>query len=392
MRRTSSWSSCLADEIAHRFLDQRVVLRGGGVRAHEFDDRQLRRAGAARSEVVAIVRFAQRQLRERRRRTARRFFAGTQRLRHAAEIGRGKTSERRIEHDVGRQQLLALLERATADQDREGLVGHFERRSQLIAQVQREAHVDHDQHVDAHRTRRVDRQILDQAAVDEQPALALRGREHARRRHARAHRRDEVAGIHHDRLAGFEIRRDGAKRNRQTVEALDLRDRQRRIAQHLFELLPLHQAGRQHEPRLLHAEREAHQEVALVLLAAEAELLARRAIAKRVLPVQRANQRLDLGARHAGGIQAADDRAHARTGDRVDRHAHLVQYFQHADVRRAACTAAAEHQADARPLTFGSMRSLGEQEQAEGTTGALSLEAVSSASNSSSSCDRENGG
>jgi hypothetical protein len=35
-------------------------------------------------------------------------------------------------------------------------------------------------------------------------------------------------------------------------------------------------------------------------------------------------------------------------------------------VRGAACTAAAEHQADTRPLAFGSMRSLGEQEQAEG--------------------------
>ena len=43
------------------------------------------------------------------------------------------------------------------------------------------------------------------------------------------------------------------------IEALHLRDRQRRGAQHLLERLPLHEAGRQHEPLvLLQAEREAH--------------------------------------------------------------------------------------------------------------------------------------
>ena len=107
---------------------------------------------------------------------------------------------------------------------------------------------------------------------------------------------------------------------------------------------PCTRPGGSTKPCLLHAEREAHQEIALVLLAAEAELLARRAIAERVLPVQRADQRLDLRGRHARGIQAADDRAHAGAGDRVDRHAHLVEYFQHADVRRAARAAAAQHQ------------------------------------------------
>ena len=62
----------------------------------------------------------------------------------------------------------------------------------------------------------------------------------------------------------------------------------------------------------------------------------------------------------------ADDCSHAGAGDRIDRHVHLVQYFQHADVGCAACAAATEHQPDARPFAFGGMRSLGEQEHADG--------------------------
>jgi hypothetical protein len=45
---------------------------------------------------------------------------------------------------------------------------------------------------------------------------------------------------------------------------------------------------------------------------------------------------------------------------------HLVQNFQHTDMRRAARAAATQYQPDAGPFAFGSMHGLGEQEQAEG--------------------------
>ena len=68
-----------------------------------------------------------------------------------------------------------------------------------------------------------------------------------------------------------------------------------------------------------------------------------------------------------------------------DRHMHLVENLQHADMRRAARAAAAEHEPYARPLTFGSMHSLGEQKQADGYYRKQSHRGP----NSSSSFDRE---
>ena len=72
--------------------------------------------------------------------------------------------------------------------DRDRLVRDRERRGQLLAADRLEADVDGDDDVDAHRLRDVDRQVLDEAAVDQQPAVDLDRREDARRRHARAHR------------------------------------------------------------------------------------------------------------------------------------------------------------------------------------------------------------
>jgi hypothetical protein len=54
-------------------------------------------------------------------------------------------------------------------------------------------------------------------------------------------------------LAGHDVRGDGAERDREIVETLHLRHRQRERAQSLRELLPLHEAARQPEPAPLEA-------------------------------------------------------------------------------------------------------------------------------------------
>ena len=56
--------------------------------------------------------------------------------------------------------------------------------------------------------------------------------------------------------------------------------------------------------------------------------------------------------------ESADDRAHARARDDVDRDAQLFEHAQHADVRDAARAATAQHESDARSLSFFALRLL----------------------------------
>ena len=119
--------------------------------------------------------------------------------------------------------------------------------------------------------------------------------------------------------------------------------------QRLRQALALDQAARHAEAAALDAEREAHQEFAVVLLAAEIERVARGTVAERGVPVDAAHQRVDLVRRHARGVEPADDGAHARARDGVDRDAQLLERLQHADVGEPARAAAGQHEPDARP-------------------------------------------
>ncbi len=73
---------------------------------------------------------------------------------------------------------------------------------------------------------------------------------------------------------------------------------------------------------------------------------ARRRIGEQRRPVDRGDDFLHRRRRHAARVEAADDRAHRRRGDVVDRNAQFVQHLEHADVRDAARAAAGEHEAD----------------------------------------------
>ncbi len=205
-------------------------------------------------------------------------------------------------------------------------------------------------------------------AVDQQLAIALDRRKHTGRRHARAHRRHQIARVHDDGLACFQIRGHGTERNGQAIERLNGRDRQRGASQHLLQLLALNQAPRQDETLVGHAERITHQEFAIVLLAAEPQLLARRTVFERVFPIHRAQQFLNIRDRHARRVQAADHRAHAGAGDRIDGNAHLVEHFEHTDVGRAPRAAATEHQTDTRSCLLGGTASTGDIDDAPRTS------------------------
>src|SRR5581483_10817689 len=99
-----------------------------------------------------------------------------------------------------------------------------------------------------------------------------------------------------------------------------------------------------------HTERELHQEILILLFAAEGEVLPGRCTAERILPVQRGHDRLDLARIQPTGVQPADHRSHAGSGDRVDRNVQLLKNLEHTYVRRASSTATGEHESDARPM------------------------------------------
>ena len=168
--------------------------------------------------------------------------------------------------------------------------------------------------------------------------------------------RRQIAGFHDHRLTGLQIRRDRAKRGGQVVEARDARDRERQAPQHLVELLPLNQALRELDVAASKAQRKFDQEILILLLAAERQILARRAVAERVLPVQRSHDRLDLARAEPARIQAADDGAHARAGDRINGDVELLENLEHADVRGTPRAPAGENEPDARPVRRGSRR------------------------------------
>ena len=97
---------------------------------------------------------------------------------------------------------------------------------------------------------------------------------------------------------------------------------------------------------MLQSERQAHQKVAVVLLAPEGQIAARRRVAERLLPVDRAHGGFDLGGGHAARVQAADHGAHAGARDAIDRNLQLLQDLEDPDMRHAAGAAAGEDQAD----------------------------------------------
>ena len=97
------------------------------------------------------------------------------------------------------------------------------------------------------------------------------------------------------------------------------------------------------------AERKIHEKILVFLLSPEGEINTRRAIAERVLPVHRRHDCLDLARRETACIQAADHRAHAGAGDGVDGDVQIIEHLKHANVCRAACAAAGQHEPNARP-------------------------------------------
>ncbi len=165
----------LSDEGREGGLDRLLVAAGTLVRAHEVDARRLHVAPAALLDVLRVLRRIERERREPGLELARGHLAQAHGFGQAPEIHRRSLAERRLDDDVVRGERGALAFGFAAHHDRERLVRDFQRRAQLIARQEREAHIDDDENVHVHGARHVDRQVLRDAAVD-QHAIAERDR------------------------------------------------------------------------------------------------------------------------------------------------------------------------------------------------------------------------
>ena len=264
------------------------------------------------------------------------------------EVGRGVAIEVGRDHEGRelRRGHRVLLERQVDEAaDHRAHVLGFGRR--LGA---RRAHVDRDDDVGAHREHRLHRKVLGLAAVDEHVAVDLDRRESRGNGHARPDDAGEISARHDVGLARLDVGRHRLERDAQLGKVRHRGAGHRRGLEHEAELAARDQARRQQEPALLQvqAELERDQPLEVVFLLPERLVLALGSVAEERVPGNRADELLHLVGRVAAGVEAADDRAHARACHVVDRDVQLFEQSDDADVRRAPRAAAAEREADLR--------------------------------------------
>ena len=205
---------------------------------------------------------------------ARGGFTDRDGRRQMVEVRRGKIPQLRKDQDVGgpqtRQRSLHVLLR----QDVDHLRGDAQDGIELVGTQQRGSQVDGDHHVRTHCARHVNGQVVRQAAIHQQPPLQAHRLDDAGHGHARPHRRRQLALAQDHRLARREIRRHGAKGDRQVVETVKAACLAE-SPQHAFQLNAGHQALRQQQA--IGAEAQLRTEVFRVVeLLVDRTLFARR--------------------------------------------------------------------------------------------------------------------
>ncbi len=299
---------------------------------------------------LLIARFVDRQLSKPRGLLSCCLCPGLDRCHDVAEVRRPESAELRSHQHIVIAELVDLPKRFPADEDREHLFGDRYRRLQFVGLIQRELNVDRNDDIDAHLANDIDRQVADEPAVHQQMAVDSHRRQRSRHGHAGANRERKIATVHDVHLARLDVGCDRAKRYGEIVKVLDVRYRERQVAEYEIELLALHEAERQVRPSSLEPDIQVDGVVPRILLAPESQVAAVRFVGHRVRPVHFRHQLLELRHAHARRVQASDNRPHARAGNGIDGYAHAFEFAQHADMRRAARTASAEHQSYSRSV------------------------------------------
>ena len=317
----------LADRLHIQWLaHERLHLRHDGlfialrlfIDAHELDGRQPRFARSAAHQVIVVRRVADAQRVEPLEHAARGAFAGGDGRNRRSEVGGTGGPQVRLDQYIRGAQGSALTVRILAHQNREHLIGNRQGRVERVARLQGKTHVGDDEDVRVHLPRHIDGQIFRQPTVDQQEALGFHRRKQSWCGNAGAHGNGEISLVQQYGTAGDQVGGHRAKWRRQQVKVGAVAERQRELAQRLLQLLALNEPLGQENLAVLQAERQTHQKIPVILLAPEGQVAARRRIAERLLPIDRAHRRLNLCGGHAAGIQATDDGAHAGAGNAVD--------------------------------------------------------------------------
>ena len=272
--------------------------------------------------------------------------AGVDQLFGAAEIGGAVAAQGRLYQQVLGAQGGQLGLGIASGHHGSGLIEHIDHRQQFVARLQRRADIHHDEAIDTHVAGDVHGNVVDHAAIDQQAALDLHRREHRRDRHAGADGLGQMAAAEYHLLVVGDIGGHGAEGNRQVVEVARIADVHQQPFQQEREVLALDHAERQAQATVVtEAQFLLDQEVAVILLAAKGNVLARRVVGQHLLPIQRQCQFLQLGHAVARCVEPANHRAHAGASHCVDVHAVLFQRLEHADVSQSACGSSGKHQA-----------------------------------------------
>ena len=189
-------------------------------------------------------------------------------------------------------------------------------------------------------------------------AIELYGCENTGYRHTGADRTREISLPHDIGLAALDVRCDSTKWNWQIIKIRQVRDVNCQLSQDQIQLLPLNYALRQQQRSVTQANFEVNRILRIVLFAAKTHIFACGHVCKCVGPVQRRHQLFKFIRSHARCIQAANDRAHTCTCNRINRYAISLELFQYANVRRSTSPATAQHQADLRPVSHFSGNSV----------------------------------
>ncbi len=334
--------------------DRPVVEPCPIVNTHRIDDRAVMQA----CDVVAIRQAIGGVLSPRRLKLAQGRFSKLLCSFFAFGDNDGKRFgiERRNAFEVGGDQDIAFFERSKgtfdvlSGQDVRQLFDDRQKTVVLPVLVERRADIDGDDDIDVHLfLHHIHGKVVGDAAVDECPAVDFDGFEHAGNADRRVDGTRQRTVRQSDRIAVFQIRRYGAKGNRKRVEIADVRHGKGFRFQQFKNVLALEESRSKRNVALrVDAKLKISGKRPLQLLAAKRNLFAVVIDPEIAPPVGLKQHFLDRPARHPRGVEAADERTHARTCDGVDRDMVLFEDLDHTEVRTAARAAAAEHQADFR--------------------------------------------
>ena len=238
---------------------------------------------------------------------------------------------------------------AVAHEDLHELEADAQHVAVLLRLERRRRGVDRDHHVRAHGARHVHRDVVHDAAVDEDPAVHAHGGQGDRSRHAGAHGAGQAAAPQHHRLAAAQVGGHGPERHREPVEVAPGAEAGHGEELEQQPVEPVVGAARRRQVDLRATEADGQRVGHVVDPPGQRHQRALAPAAEDLLPIDGPDHLGDALGGVARGPQGAQGGAHAGARDAVDPDAGLLEGGQDADVGEAARPAAAQHQADTRP-------------------------------------------